>query len=335
MPIPTPQQRAPRAPALTRRRFLGTVGALIGAGTLTPLLRQIRVPGLSRIETSRPALGSWMRVVARADDPTRAGRGIEAAFAAVRRVDAQMSIHRPESQIGRANAAAGHSAVIVDEDVLDVVERAVHGAQRSGGVYDATVLPLMRLYGFYGTPRAALPSHREIARTMEALGSRQVIVDRAAGTLALAREGAGIDLGSIGKGWAVDRAVAAMRGAGVESGLVDVGGNVYGLGTPDDDADGWSVAVFHPATGALDRVFTLRDAAVATSGNTEQSRVLGPVRIGHLFDAHRGTPSNGHLSASVVAANATDADMLSTVAFLTGPHALASWSEVRDAHFIG
>jgi thiamine biosynthesis lipoprotein len=88
-------------------------------------------------------------------------------------------------------------------------------------------------------------------------------------------------------------------------------------------------------SGALDRVFTLRDAAVATSGNYEQSRTLGGVRVGHLLDPRRGGPADGPLSASVVARTGTDSDTLSTVAFLLGPDRTRGLAEVVDAHFVG
>jgi thiamine biosynthesis lipoprotein len=167
------------------------------------------------------------------------------------------------------------------------------------------------------------------------MGWRGIALDPARRTLGLARTGAGIDLGSIGKGWAVDRAVFELRRAGIRSGLVDIGGNVYGLGAPDDRARGWSVGVLHPVTKQVDKVFVLRDAAVATSGNDEQYRVLAGIRVGHLFDARRGRPSDGHLSASVEAESGVASDVGSTAAFLLGPSGFTGWPEVRSTYFIG
>jgi thiamine biosynthesis lipoprotein len=223
----------------------------------------------------------------------------------------------------------------VDDAVLEVVSRARARAERSGGTYDPTVLPLMRLYGFYGGAAERYPDDRAIARAMDAVGWRHVIVDRAAGTLGLARRQAGLDLGSIGKGWAVDQAVAALRAEGITSGLVDVGRNVYGLGTPDDREAGWAVGVVHPRSGAIARVFSLRDQAVATSGNAEQHHRLGSVTVGHLLDARRGRPADGPLSATVLARTGTDADGISTVAFLLGTEGLRGWPEPLAVHVIG
>lgn len=318
---------------LDRRRFLARLGILAGAGALAPLIARFEPTRFATVEASRPALGTWMRVVVRHRDRRVGERAIASAFAAVREVDAQMSVHRVDSELSRVNAAAGRHAAPAGEALRTVVSVACAAARRSGGIYDPTVLPLMRLYGFYGAGRDRPPRAPEVDATLARMGVDEVTIAPAA--LALEHEGAGLDLGSIGKGWAVDRAVAALRASGVGSGLVDLGGNVFGLGTPDEYAHGWTVGVFHPVTGALDRTFLLRDAAVATSGNSEQTRMLGPLRIGHLFDASRGTPADGHLSASVVAASGIESDVGSTVAFLLGPDRFRGWPGALDAHFIG
>jgi FAD:protein FMN transferase len=319
----------------SRRRFLAGLGVVAGAGALAPLLGRLGAESIATVEVSRPVLGTWARIVARDGDRARATRAVERAYAAIARVDAQMSIHRADSQIARVNAAAGSAAVRVHPDVLEVVKRACAAAQRSGGIYDPTILALMRLYGFYRDDAARYPTDREIARTLDGVGWRGITLDPKGGTIALARAGVGIDLGSIGKGWAVDRAAQALRDGGIRSGLVDIGGNVYGIGAPDDRAPGWSVGVLHPVTKQVDRVFVLRDAAVATSGNYEQYRMLAGIRVGHLFDARRGRPADGHLSASVQAESGTASDIGSTVSFLLGPSGFTGWPGVSATHFIG
>ncbi len=319
---------------LDRRRFLTGLGLLAGFGVLTPLLSRVRRAAPASVEAGRPLLGTWVRVVARHPDRARAARAVERAFAAVREVDAQMSVHRADSDLTRLNRAAGLGPVRVPAALLDVIEHACACARRSGGLYDPTVLPLMTLYGFYGPERTAMPTTPEIDGALAATGWEQVRVDRAAGTVALARRGMGIDLGSIGKGWAVDRAVDALRAEGVTSGLVDAGGNVYGLGVPEDGADGWSVALFHPVTGRTARVYTLRDAAVATSANNERFRVIAGHRCGHILDAKRGVPSDGHVSVTVHARTGLDSDHNSTAAFLLGPGRFQHWPGVLDALFL-
>ena len=335
VPSGTPPSSPPRE--IGRRRFLASLGILAGAGALAPILRSVpfRAPGT--FETGRPALGTWVKISIRGSDPARAARAAQRAFDAIRVVDAQMSVHRGDSQLSRVNAAAGRSEVHADPAMLDVMRLADDAARRSGGVYDPTILPLMRLYGFYESGRKRWPSDREIASTLDVTGFRHVRLDPGAHALGLDRAGAALDLGSIGKGWALDRAADALRAEGIDCGLVDVGGNVYGIGAPEDEPAGWPVGVAHPLTGRIERIFRLRDTAVATSGNTEQYRVLAGVRVGHLFDARSGRPADGHLSASVQARTGVESDYLSTVAFLLGPGRFpgSDWPEALAAHFVG
>lgn len=323
-----------------RRQFLASLGLVAGAGLLAPLLKTplFHPAGLAHagnVESGRPLLGTWCRVVARDADGRKAGEAVEAAFAAIGEVDAQMSIHRADSQLTAVNAAAGAGARAVDRDLLNVVRLACDVARRTDGVYDPTILPLMKLYGFYDSGRNHFPTDAEIGRALARTGWRRVTLDHEAATVGLAGAGMALDLGSIGKGWAIDRAVAALRAHGIRNGLVDVGGNVYGLGTPEPGAAGWSVGVAHPVTGAVDHVFVLRDCAVGTSGNNEQNHLMDQVRVGHLIDARRGRPANGHLSASVQARTGVESDYLSTVAFLLGPDRFQGWPEAMASHFVG
>lgn len=327
-------ESAARAP-FSRRRFLLSLGLLAGAAVALPATSRLVRRGSSRLEQSRTGLGTWIRIEVRGIDEARGERAIRRAFEAIDRVDAQMSVHRRDSELARVNAAAGVGAMAVSAALLDVVERARHDAIETAGVHDPTVLPLMRLYGFYDSGRTHLPTDRELARALALMGPDKIEIDRTAGTIGLTTAGAALDLGSIGKGWAIDRAVDALRAEGVRSALVDVGRNVYGLGTPDEKSEGWRVGVLHPATGRVDRVFTLRDAAVATSGNYEQSRTLDGVRVGHLMNAQLGRPANPHLSATVLASSGLASDENASRAFLLGPGSVSTQPGVLDTHFIG
>ncbi|HVP14354.1 MAG TPA: FAD:protein FMN transferase [Terriglobales bacterium] len=333
-PRPIQPLDAPPGSALSRRRFLATVGLVAAAGALAPILRRVGARAMSSVEAGRPLLGTWVRVVARHPDRERARRAVDRAFAAFRDVDRQMSVHRADSDLARLNRSAGIAPARVPAALLEVIAQADACARRSGGLYDVTVLPLMTLYGFYGPERATMPTTREVDAALAVTGWEGVTIDRAAGTVSLARRGMGIDLGSIGKGWAIDRAVEAMRAEGVASGLVDAGGNVYGLGVPDEGAKGWPVALFHPLTGRTVHVWTLRDQAVATSANNERFRVIAGHRCGHLMNARHGLPADGHVSATVLARSGLESDHNSTTAFLLGPSRFRNWPGVLETRFL-
>ena len=324
------------AASVDRRKFLLRLGLLVGAGAGLPFAARLASPAPARrLEVARPALGTWVRVVVSDPDPSRASRAAEAAFAAIQRVDRQMSIHREDSQIARVNAAAGEHAVVVDRAVIETVERACAAARASAGIYDPTVLPLMKLYGFYGSGRDRYPTTREIDDTLAHMGYRYVVVNRASRTIGITRRGVALDLGSIGKGKALDEAVQAIRGEGATQALVDVGGNVYGLGAPPEHSEGWTVGVLHPATGRIVKTFALRDQAVSTSNEQEQFRILKGIRVGHILDARRGRPPDGPLSVSIVASTGMESDVLSTVAFLLGPDRFRGSPGALQTCFVG
>jgi thiamine biosynthesis lipoprotein len=125
-----------------------------------------------------------------------------------------------------------------------------------------------------------------------------------------------MDLGGVAKGYAVDRAVQALRSHGIERALVNAGGDIYAMGTPEDE-EGWRIGIQHPCDPRkLAAAFRVRDQAVATSGNYENAVSVNGERIGHLFDPHSGRPANPILSATVVAPSAMEADALATASFL-------------------
>jgi thiamine biosynthesis lipoprotein len=165
-------------PAVDRRQFLLRLGLLAGAGVVPFAIRAGVSRKPRRIEVARPALGTWVRVVVVDEDPARASRAVEKAFAAIALVDAQMSIHRPDSQLARVNRAAGERAVRVDQAVVDMVSLAQDSALRTGGLHDPTVLPLMKLFGFYGAPRSRWPSDREVQAVLDVMGAREIVIDR-------------------------------------------------------------------------------------------------------------------------------------------------------------
>jgi thiamine biosynthesis lipoprotein len=208
----------------------------------------------------------------------------------------------------------------VHPEVATVVALAMHVAAGTGGAYDITVEPLVRLWGFLGG-KPHVPEPAEIDRVRGLIGIEQLHLDAAAGAIAFARAGVRIDLGGIAKGYAVDRALERLRGAGVEAGLVDLSGNMAALGAPPHRPS-WTVGVRDPR----DRIpffgrVRLDGRAVATSGNYEQFVDAGGQRYGHILDPRTGWPAQGLISATVLAPTAAEADAWDTALIVLGPAA--------------
>ncbi len=243
----------------------------------------------------------------------------EAAFAALRAVDESMSLYRSESALVRVNAHAARHPEPVDSDLFACLERALSLSAVTDGAFDVTVLPLLRAWGAYpgldylGSGRA------------EAVGWEGLVLDPAARAVRFQREGMGIDLGGIAKGFALDRARAVLVSGGVRRAVLDLGGNLAFLGNGPDD--GWRVAVRDPATpdATLGTLTLGPNEAVSTSGNYERDFATeGWLAPSHIYDPRTGQPVGAGLAATVWTPDAIAADALSTALIVLGPEGAAA-----------
>ena len=198
-----------------------------------------------RLESSVVAMGSAYSVVVYGEDRTRMEEAVDAAFAEVQRLDQMLSNYKPESELSEINRYAGERPVAVTQEMFDLLATCVEYSRESEGAFDITVGPLMKVWGFYkGTGR--LPHRAEILGAMERVGYRNIVLDATHRTVRFAKEGAELDPGGIGKGYAVDRMVEVLKKYGIQTALVSASGSsIYGLGTPPDEK-GWKVEIRDP-----------------------------------------------------------------------------------------
>jgi thiamine biosynthesis lipoprotein len=276
----------------------------------------------ARKETSQPyvrlcqVMGTYASLSLWTDEAT----GAEAArrvFAVFDDVDAQFSNYKPESELSRLNASAVQEPFACSDRMWELLTAARQAYKISDGGFDISAGPLMKLWGFYKR-RAELPAPDEITEVLEAVGLDRVVFDDTARTVFFTRDGVMLDLGGIAKGYAIDLAIAAVRDLGVDSGVIDLGGNLYCLSIPPPDRLLYNVGIRNPrdAEGILGTV-PVRDAAVAGSGDYERFVDIGERRICHIMDPRTGQPTEGMAHVSVVASTAMNADILSTAAFVS------------------
>lgn len=242
---------------------------------------------------------------------------VNAGFAEINRVDALMSTYKPESQLSQINANAGIAPVKVDSEVIDNVEDAIKTARLTGGAFDPTVGPVVRLWKI-GSEDAHVPDPAEIKKALQLVGYENIVVDREAGTVFLKKKGMSIDLGGIAKGYAADMAVEAMKKRGVKGGIVAVAGDLKLFGRRPDGSP-WTVGIQHPRVkdGVLAKV-EITDAATSTSGDYERFFIKDGVRYHHILDPKTGYPARGLISVTVLAKQSWMADSM-TKMFVMGP----------------
>ena len=232
------------------------------------------------------------------------------------RLEAVLSVFRESSEISRINHAPADTPVEVSDEVFDLLSRCMELSEFTDGAFDITATAFSRCWGFLQR-EGRLPGDDEIEAARQLVGMQHLSLDEETGHVAVTRQGVAVNLGAIGKGFAVQAIGTALWGSGVRHALVSAGGSsVIALGGPEQ---GWRVDVSSPAAGRgpLARL-RLRNAALATSGAGEQFVEVDGVRYGHVIDPRSGRPATGVLSASVVTSDAATADALATAFFVGG-----------------
>lgn len=271
-----------------------------------------------------PLMGTVGEISVVHSDRAYAQRAIDAALAELRRVETAMSRFRADSDVGRANRLALGDAVSVSPETGMVIREGLRFAGASGGAFDPCLGRASELWDVTGRTRPPAPeatarfARRELHRELELTGPAE------APRVRYHDPDVALDLGGIAKGYAVDRAADALRSYGVFDGFVNVGGDLYALGT-SEDGEPWDVGIRSP--WVPDRVLTsfrISDRGVATSGDYLRFFEHGGVRYHHLLDPATGIPrQSGVHSVTVAAPTTLMADASTTTVF--GRAEAAAW----------
>jgi FAD:protein FMN transferase len=263
-------------------------------------------PASASLRRARPLLGTFVEIGVADASLADADAAVDAAFAAVVQVHRLMSFHEPDSDVARLNREACERAVVVHPWTFDVLEAAVDLNRRSRGAFDVTVAPVLEGLGLLPRP----DRHPAAGR---ALG-HDAIELCAGGRVRFRDRGVRIDLGGIAKGFAVDRAVAALRERGISCGLVNAGGDLAAFGPQPQSID-----IRDP--GDPRRLICrtqIRDEALATSGARFDLHRSDEVEKTAVIDPAVGRPAAAMRGASVRAPSCLIADALTKVVMVAG-----------------
>jgi thiamine biosynthesis lipoprotein len=316
-------------PRSSRREFLqgkAVVDALAEATLASAVPEPLAEPatGSYLLELSRRAMACQFQIFLNAGQYQRDTETAVAALDLIDRLEEQLSVYREQSEISQLNRLAAHEWVTVEPRLFTLLEKAVELHAHTTGAYDITAGPLSSAWGF--TRRlGAIPQSDELLLALESVGSQYLELNRADRRVRFSKAGVAINLGSIGKGYALDRAAELLTAAGIDDFLLHGGhSSVLGRGAHGSRArdQGWSVGVRHPLRperrlGEL----CLKDRGLATSGSGTQFFLYEGRRYGHILDPRTGWPAEGVLSVSVLAPTAAEADALSTAFYVMGNEA--------------
>jgi len=287
------------------------------------------------VAVARHAMATRFEIVLYGENEVSLRAAAEEALNEIERLEAQLSLYRPDSEISRINACAASVSVQVEPMLFRLLQHAQRLSRETDGAFDITVAPLMRCWGFM-RDTGRLPCAAELAEARSKTGANLIDLDERSFTARFTRAGVMLDLGSIGKGYALERAVELLVEAGVTSAIIHGGtSTVYALGTPPD-ADNWKVAVPHPdfagqtiSLGVRERkdaretekflaIVPLKNEAMSVSAVWGKSFEAGGRIYGHVIDPRKGEPVDGAVLAAVVLPSATETDALSTALLVAG-----------------
>jgi thiamine biosynthesis lipoprotein len=230
------------------------------------------------------------------------------------------------------NEAAGTAPMRVAPDIAALLEIAKAACEDTGGAVNAALGPVLAIWherrekaaGGASAPSDLVPSLAELQAAAVHVSARDILIDRENSTVLLRHPDMRLDVGAIAKGYAVQKAVERVREAGLRSGLLNAGGNVAVIGAPLDGRAAWRIGVRAPGADRLEDenaseildIISLSDGSAVTSGNDQRYFTAGGRRWHHIIDPETLFPAEGVTSVTVLHPNSTDADILSTAAFI-------------------
>jgi thiamine biosynthesis lipoprotein len=252
----------------------------------------------------------------------------------VEALEGQLTVYNDDSEVSRLNASAHLEPVEVEPGLFHLLEKAVAIHRETGGAYDVTSGALSLAWGFTRGPKR-VPDPTTLADARARTGSDHLILNAERQTVAFDRAGIVINLGSIGKGYAIDRAVDVIRGHWWPTTALIHGGrsSLYALGSPPDDFGGrWQIALRNPFQPEIPLgTIHLRNRGMGTSGSSFQQFEADGRIFGHILDPRTGEPASTDplASVTVLAPTAAEADALSTALYLLGPGGSAAFLASR------
>jgi thiamine biosynthesis lipoprotein len=286
------------------------------------------------VQVARDAMACEFQVLLNAGQYPGA---VEAALKALDRVEAvedQLTAYRPYSEISKLNLSAFEADFAAESGLFNLLKLAQCLSEETGGAFDVTAGALAKTWGFHRR-EGRLPSKDAIQETLQSIGSNWLELDAANQTVRFRRAGLEINLGGIGKGYALDRAAEHLDVAGVDDYLIHGGqSSVLARGSRwagQAAQRGWRVAIRNPLRQQqrLAEVW-LHDRALGTSGSGNQFFHFAGKRYGHVIDPRTGYPADEILSATVLAPTATLADALATAFFVMGVKQTIEFCQARS-----
>ena len=274
---------------------------------------------LSSYKKSKALLDTFVTITVVADSQDTADKTIEDAFAVIEKFGNLVNFFSDRSELSDINRNAGIRGVRVSPETLDIIKKTLYVSEKSGGAFDPTIGPEIKLWDFLNKTR---PSDVDIKENLSLVNYKNIIIDKVKSTVFLKKKDMLLDLGGIAKGYAADLAVQSLKRNGITAGLVAIAGDIKAYGLKPDKKP-WVVGIKNPRQKNNDDEIIARiplsDKAISTSGDYERYFIIDGQRFHHLLIPQTGYPAYTCQSATVIADEGVMTDAFSTALFILGP----------------
>lgn len=252
-----------------------------------------------------------------ANDQDQADYYVDTAVEEMRRIERLISSWDPNSQTSEINRNAGIRAVSVDQELFELIRRALALSMVTDGAFDISYGSMDRLWKFDGT-MTAMPEAMAITQSVALVGHEKVHINSKNTSVYLEEVGMKIGFGAIGKGYAADKAKTLLQSIGCPAGIINASGDMNTWGK-QPNGQHWKIAITNPLVPNKSYgLLPLEKGAVVTSGNYKNFALINGQRYAHIIDPRTGYPTSGILSVTLFAPSAELADALATSVFVMG-----------------
>ena len=277
----------------------------------------IEQTGIAFKRTQR-LMGNTFEITVVADEERWAQEKIDLAVAEISRIEKLLTTFDENSQTNQINSQAGISAVKVDKEVFELIQRSIRISGITDGAFDITYGSIDKRLWNFDKSMTALPDESTAKAMVRLINYRNVILDAENCSVLLKEKGMRIGFGGIGKGYAAEMAKALLKREGVKSGIVNASGDLTTWGLQPDNTP-WTIGIAHPDNAHLPFSYmNITDMAVATSGNYEKYITINGKRYSHTINPKTGLPVTGIKSVTVISPNAEIADAMATPVTIMG-----------------
>ncbi|MDH4128130.1 MAG: FAD:protein FMN transferase [Spirochaetota bacterium] len=246
----------------------------------------------------------------------------------LKRMEKIFSSYDPNSELSYVNQKAFETNLPISIDLYRVIRHSLSYGQRSSGLFDITIQPLIKLWDVTNKKNNKMPSKKAIQYVLSFVDYRNIRLKE--GNIMFLKKNISIDLGGISKGYIIDRAIDYLKNNGINNALLNIGGDLYALGKKHNSLK-WNIGIKNPRIEnnpmPIITSISAENQSIATSGDYERFRMSkNGVKLHHILNPRTGYPATKSISTTIIAPTAMQADVVATIVFIMGP--------VDGLHFI-